>query len=484
MLDIGAHGDLIGEFGRLAVHPEARGKRVGHRLMEARLDAVKDRLHLGIVENRAVHPFSQRISDRHGFVSCGFLPSKLMFDKRENIALYVKHFGQCLALRRNHPRIIPEAWPLADHVLTRCGIPTDAVVDDATAPYHREEDFEIEEMSSEGYASLLHFERGRVRLREILGPVKLHSGFFQIRVSHYDYLLAKREGHLFGGIGYFFDEREQAARILELVSVDGSPVRFLLEMALQRFQESGEVHYVEVDVNAHTPSMQRTLLELGFLPAAYIPAMSFHRVERLDGIRMVRLFQPLAVDTVKLHAATQAVADHVIEAFGQRDVLPRIAEAVSGSALFQGLDEEQSRRLASIAMLVSLKEGQPVIEEGRDDHTAFLLLEGSARIILRGTGEVGVVATGEMVGELSLLGEASHHATACAREKVEAACFQRDAVLALIRRRPDIGVIVYRNLAEQLGKKLIALDRRIEERAGAGERLPSRESEGKADDTG
>ena len=35
--------------------------------------------------------------------------------------------------------------------------------------------------------------------------------------------------------------------------------------------------------------LQRNLLELNFLPAAYVPAMVFHEVERLDIVRMVRL---------------------------------------------------------------------------------------------------------------------------------------------------------------------------------------------------
>ena len=226
----------------------------------------------------------------------GFLPSKLQFDKRENIALYARHFGECITLRRNHPRIIPEAWPLADQILRSCDIPNDAIVDDDQPPYSGGEAFDLEEMTSEGYTSLLHFERGRIRHREILGPVKLHAGLFQLRVSHYDYLLAKRDGHLFGGIGYFVDNHEGAARILELVSADSAPVRFLLEEVVRRFEEKPEIDYVEVDVSAHATSMQRTLLELGFLPAAYIPAMSFHRVERIDGIRMVRLFQSLQVD--------------------------------------------------------------------------------------------------------------------------------------------------------------------------------------------
>lgn len=60
------------------------------------------------------------------------------------------------------------------------------------------------------------------------------------------------------------------------------------------------VDYVEIDVNADVPRMQRTLLELGFVPAAYIPAMVFHHVERLDVVKMVYLFVPFEVSNACL----------------------------------------------------------------------------------------------------------------------------------------------------------------------------------------
>lgn len=459
ILDIGAWGDLIGEFGRLAVHPEGRGRHLGNLLMKGRLERVRRRLHIGIVENRAVHPYSQKISDHFGFVPVGFLPSKMLIEKRESIALYARHFGDALKLRRNHPHIIPEAWPLADEVLGRCGVGCDAIVDTDTAPYRAGQVFDIEEMTSEGYTSLLHFERGRVHRREIIGPVKLHAGLFQLQVSHYEYLLARREGHLLGGIGYFVDAHEKSARILELVSVDSGPVRGLLEEIVSRFERDPGVEYVEVDVSAHAPAMQRTLLELGFLPAAYLPAMSFHRVERVDGVRMVRLFQPIELDGIVLHETTKPVAGLVIDLFREKTVVPEIAAAVSGTALFEGLNEEQARELAGVAGRAEFDDGVDLIREGVSDGLAVLILAGEALISIQGKdGAVARVGSGEVVGEMALLHGTPHHATARASGEVKAAVFSNRDVTQLIRRRPDIGVIIYRNLATQLGDKLLRMN--------------------------
>ena len=59
-----------------------------------------------------------------------------------------------------------------------------------------------------------------------------------------------------------------------------------------------------------------------------------------------------------------------------------------------------------------------------------------------------------------LLTRARHSATATAQTKTETAVLPHHELDQLIRLRPDIGVIIYRNLARGLGKKLIRSDRR------------------------
>ena len=73
-----------------------------------------------------------------------------------------------------------------------------------------------------------------------------------------------------------------------------------------------------------------------------------------------------------------------------------------------------------------------------------------------------VFRAGESLGELSLLRDAPHAATATALEDTETAVVERGALQALVRRRPDIGLILYRNLATQLGEKLLRTDKMLE----------------------
>jgi CRP-like cAMP-binding protein len=86
---------------------------------------------------------------------------------------------------------------------------------------------------------------------------------------------------------------------------------------------------------------------------------------------------------------------------------------------------------------------------------------------------IGTVHTGETCGEVSLLSARHHSATATAVNDIEVAeLFWRD-LEDLIRRRPDIGVIIYRNLAVGLGDKLLRSgDRRPDQEPNEAESDP------------
>src|SRR5262249_6463814 len=152
---IGAHSDLTGEFGRLAVRPEVRSLGIGTRLMEERLARVGDRLHVALIDGRVAHPYSQKIAESHGFATVGFMPMKMLGRYRESVVQLVSHHGDALGLRNNHPRVIPEIYPLADCALTSCGLEVDLIVDESAPSYPRHNDqFALSEMQTEGYSSV------------------------------------------------------------------------------------------------------------------------------------------------------------------------------------------------------------------------------------------------------------------------------------------------------------------------------------------
>jgi len=466
LFDTGTHSDLVGEFGRLVVHPDARHLNVGKALMAKRVEFIQNRLHVGIVENRTVHPFSQRISLSHKFAAVGFLPLKNKFHERESMALFSRHFGQALSLRRNNPRIIPEAHGLAHFALKNCSLPNDAIIDDDSPAYPQSHDYSLEELTDTSLPPLIRIERGRVRRREIFGPVGLQYGFFQLRVRRANYLLARERGvegaagPIAGAIGYILDPEDKNLRVFELIAQTDEVIGFLFKSLLDRCRKKWDIEYLEVDTSAYSPRMQRTLLELGFLPAAYIPAMVFHEVERLDVIRMIHLRVPFELGQIHLTPPAQIIADQVIRTFTCHKILPQVAQAMARLSLFQGLTEEQEARLAGICCVQRFESGETLFHQGTPADRMLIVLEGSVRVHLSEASEpVGTIQAGESVGELSFLTGEHHSATARTDGPVLAAVFLDDDLAALIRQRPDIGMILFRNLGVGLGRKLQRMDR-------------------------
>ncbi len=455
VLEIGAYSDLVAEFGRLAVLPSARRAGVGRMLMDERLRRVRDRLHVGLIEARLAHPYSLRIAETAGFVPVGLMPLKMRVEGPESFCLLAQHFGEALSLRRNHPHVIPEVYPLAQLVLAQCSLPGDAIVDEASPAYPAAGRLGLRELTTEGYATLLRIERGRVRNREIFGPLQLHHGLFKLQAEQSHYLLALQGERIVGAIGWSQNPIDRMLRVFELIALDDGVARFLLASLERTRREQGQTALMEIDVSAYAPRMQRTLLELGFLPSAYIPAMVFAEVERLDIVRMVKLFVPPEFSALALSKRAQALADVVLPPFFSSHVLPAIERIVTELPLFRGLDRDQVRRLASACRTTQFAAGDPIIEEGNHDRTLYILLSGEAAIRRAGAAQaVGVVRVGECLGEMSLLTGQPHSASAVARQPTEAATLTHDELTALVRFRPDIGLIMFRNMAIGLGAKL------------------------------
>ncbi|MDH5667693.1 MAG: GNAT family N-acetyltransferase [Nitrospira sp.] len=455
IFDFGAHSDLVGEFGRLAVHPDYRRMQVGNLLMEKRLEAIQNRLHVGLVVGRTVHPYAQRISLSHGFITTGFLPLKHVFQYRESFALLARYFGDALTLRRNNPRIIPEAYPLASYVMSQPPLTPDFIVDEDSASYPSGGDYTIEQLQSEGYPALLRIERGRVRNREIFGPMRLDYGFFKLQARRTRYFLARSGNQIVGAVGYTMDQIEHTVRVFELIALADDVVRFLLAELERKCREEMGIEYIEIDVSAYAPRMQRTLLQLNFLPVAYVPAMVFYQVERLDIVKMVRLNTLQDLGPLGLTEPVQALADIVIRGFSTCMIAPRMAQAIKDIPLFQGMNTEQATRLAGICTVREIAFGERLFDRGDPADRLFLVLQGELTI----SGghppvTIGRVCAGEICGEVSLLSSKPHSATATAEGYVEAAELPQRDLGDLIRRRPDIGVIIYRNLAVGLGDKL------------------------------
>jgi hypothetical protein len=427
-----------------------------------------------MVEARTSHPYSLRIAEDQQFAVVGYLPLKMRLARRESLALLVRYFDNALALRKNHPRIIPEVYPLAHLALEHCSLPGDAIIDEESPSYPADAEVAIEEMTAEGYAPLLRIERGRVRRREIFGPLRLHYGSFKLQAHNSRYLLAREHGRVAGAVGFILDPVERVVRVFELIAVHDHVVRPLLSSLEQHCREKWGMEYIEIDVSAHAPRMQRTLLELQFVPVAFVPALVFHEVERLDVVKMVRLLasQELGLP-VSAGPRVRALASSVLRQLAGREILPRITAAVHCLPLFWGLHSEMVQRLAGVCSVATFASGEEIFRAGTAGEDMYILLQGEVTVCRdNSAAPLAVVRAGECLGEIALLTGQAHSATAAASGSVEAARLGRQELAQLARLRPDITQLIYRNLAVGLAHKLL----RSNEAARTGKSLPIPES--------
>ena len=265
--------------------------------MSERLQRVQDRLQVGLVEARATHPYSLKIAEAHQFAVVGFLPDGWRVQRARKPGparpLLRQRAGTAEQSPADHPRGPPPGPPGPGELLPAPGRDRGR----GRARLSARRDFEVQELTTEGYAALLRIERGRVRHREIFGPVRLHYGIFKLQARRSRYLIAREDGRIAGAVGFTLDPVDKAVRIFELIALHDEVIRFLLSDLERVVPREVGICFIEVDVSAYAPRMQRTLIELGFLPVAYLPALVFHEVERLDVVKMVRLLTPPEVRT-------------------------------------------------------------------------------------------------------------------------------------------------------------------------------------------
>jgi CRP/FNR family cyclic AMP-dependent transcriptional regulator len=178
-------------------------------------------------------------------------------------------------------------------------------------------------------------------------------------------------------------------------------------------------------------------------------------VERLDIVRMVRLTTLQDLGPLTLAEPVQGVADLVMRGFTSRAVAPRMTQAIAEVPLFQGMSTEQALRLAGVCRVRDFEAGSRIFNASDPTDCLYLILDGEVQVSA-GSPPVPIAAirTGDTLGEISLLAQTPRAATATASTRVEAAVISQRDLIDLIRRRPDIGVIMYRNLALGLGHKL------------------------------
>lgn len=104
-------------------------------------------------------------------------------------------------------------------------------------------------------------------------------------------------------------------------------------------------------------------------------------------------------------------------------------------ALFEGFTEEQLRQVAELGTRVEAEAGAEITDQGRYGDHCFVIVEGTANVIMNGE-YVASVGSGSMIGEMSLLEHRPRSATVVAETDMVLVSFDINGFHALLDANP------------------------------------------------
>lgn len=319
ILNAGDYNDHIGEIGRVVVDPSAGGKGLGRALLAALIDASDEQVEFAFAEARTTHPKTQKICDHLGLVPLGFLPMAYQMTWRESFVISGQLFGNGRVLRETGAAVvIPEVEPLAKLSLKNLGLDESVAVQAKVKAYPSDGQFTVKPLTGEGMVRLLKIEHGRFVEPEIFSAMQVDLGYAQLHARRADYLVAQAGDHTLGAVGFHFEEHDKTVRLIELIGEDDTAQGTLLRLAVETAEQKYNAEILTCDVNAESPRLQQTLHELGFLPAAYIPGMVFHRTHRPDVVKMMKLRVPWDLGPIELTDLSREYFNAVAPMFEKR----------------------------------------------------------------------------------------------------------------------------------------------------------------------
>lgn len=316
ILNAGDYNDNIGEIGRVVVDPEVGGKGLGRSLLAALIDASDERVEFAFAEARTVHPKTQKICEHLGMAPLGFLPMAYQMTWRESFFIHGQLFGNGRLLREPESAVvIPEVEPLAALSLKNLGLGPSVATQTRVKPYPSDRQLEVKPLTGKSMVRLLKIEHGRYLNPEIFSALQVDMGYAQLHAHRADYLVAQTGDTVLGAVGFLFEEHDKTVRLIELIGEDDAAQGTLLRMAVETAEQKYNAEVLVCDVSAESPRLQQSLLELGFLPAAYIPGMVFHRTHRPDVVKMMKLRVKWDLGPMELTDASREYFNVVAPAF-------------------------------------------------------------------------------------------------------------------------------------------------------------------------
>jgi CRP/FNR family transcriptional regulator, cyclic AMP receptor protein len=123
-------------------------------------------------------------------------------------------------------------------------------------------------------------------------------------------------------------------------------------------------------------------------------------------------------------------------------------ELLAGVPLFAGCSKKELGEISTLADELSFPAGTTLIEEGRQGHEFFVLVEGDVDVRAKGR-KLASLGDGSFFGEMSLVSSRPRNATVTASSPVRVLVIHEQAFRRLLRDSPPIQLKVLQTLADR-----------------------------------
>jgi len=121
--------------------------------------------------------------------------------------------------------------------------------------------------------------------------------------------------------------------------------------------------------------------------------------------------------------------------------------------LFANIDVAKLKLLAFTSERISFSAGEVLFEQDEMGDAAYIIIEGSADVLVRtsvGQALVATIGKNDFVGEIAILCDVPRTATIRASEPLETLKISKDLFLRLISEFPQMAIEIMRVLAQRL----------------------------------
>jgi hypothetical protein len=244
-------------------------------------------------------------------------------------------------------------------------------------------------------------------------------------------------------------------RLVDCFAIDDLSTGAMLQQAVRLAQSRFRASYLEADFLITAPRVLKSAEQLGFVPVAYLPGMYKRGGCCIDLVKMVKLETDYALDKAQLTPHAGQIATIVDRVFQNQKVGFSTITLLRCLGAFNGLGDGELGKLASLFARKLFRASETVFQQGDAGDEVFVVIRGKIEIFLpRKAAPVSIVGNGQLFGEQAFLDGAPRAATAIAAEPTILLVIQRTAFGELIQTEPHLGVIVMRNIAQELSQRL------------------------------